>query len=86
MGVDEEYYETGNVTVSVKMCLLQFVNFSTRQIEFGTDGALIFKNDYVHFGKNSVIYGKMCVIQTASTGDNCCAQRSVIPDSEVRLR
>jgi len=67
------------------MCLLQFVNFRIRQIEFGTDKTLIFKNDYVHFGKNSVIHGKMCVIQTANIGDNCCGQRSVIPECEVRL-
>jgi hypothetical protein len=63
------------------MCLLKFVNFSTKPVEFGTYEKLIFKNMYAHFGKNSVIHGKMCAIQTASTGYNCWSQRSVIPYS-----
>jgi hypothetical protein len=67
------------------MCLLQFVNFSARQVEFGTGEKLIFKNNYAHFGKNSEIHGKICVKQTSSTGNNCCGQRSVILGSEVSL-
>ena len=53
-----------------------------------TQEKLIFKNNYVHFGKNSEIHGKIfkiCMKQTASTGINGCGQRSFIPGSEVSL-
>jgi hypothetical protein len=82
--------KVGNVMVSVKMSLLKAVKknfffFALGRLNLGANEKLVFENDYVQFGKNSVIHDEMCVIRTANTGNNSCGQRSVITGSEARL-